>query len=58
VVGGLGIGVATDWALLRLEEAISREAFEAEILAAIDAAEAEALAGLGVAGPGAAPAPR
>lgn len=46
VIGGLALGVATDYALIRIEEAVSREAFAAEILAAIDEAEAELLAGL------------
>lgn len=47
VIGGLALGVATDYALLRIEEGVSRDAFEAEILAALDAAEAELLASLG-----------
>jgi hypothetical protein len=46
VLGGLAVGVATDYALLEIEEAVSREAFEAEIVAALDAAEAELLASL------------
>jgi hypothetical protein len=35
--------VATDYALIRIEEMVSREEFEAQILAAIDEAEAELL---------------
>jgi phage tail tape-measure protein len=46
VVGGLGTWIATDYVLLGLEEALSRERFEAEILTAIDEAEAEFLASL------------
>ncbi len=46
VVGAVGAWVATDYVLLELEEAISREAFEREILDAIDQAEAEFLASL------------
>lgn len=46
VMGGLAVGVATDYALLEIEEAVSREAFEAEIMAALDAAEREFLAAL------------
>ncbi|EPX83097.1 hypothetical protein ruthe_02714 [Rubellimicrobium thermophilum DSM 16684] len=57
IAGGLAIGVATDWALLRLDEMISREAFEAEILSAIDEAERELLAAIGVL-PDAAPRPQ
>jgi hypothetical protein len=47
VVGGVGAWIATDYALLALDEAASREGFEREILAAIDEAEAEFLASLG-----------
>ncbi len=46
VLGGLAIGVASDYALLELEEAVSRGDFEAQILSAIDEAEAEVLATL------------
>ncbi|TNC51540.1 hypothetical protein FHG66_05080 [Rubellimicrobium rubrum] len=46
VLGGLAIGVAADYALLELEEAVSRPDFEAQILAAIDEAEAELRASL------------
>ena len=46
VLGGLAVAVATDYALLEIEEAVSREAFGAEILASLDAAEAELLASL------------
>jgi hypothetical protein len=46
VMGGLAIGVATDYALLELDEAVSRDDFEAQILAAIDEAEAEFRAAL------------
>lgn len=46
VLGGIGAWIATDYVLLGLEEALSRESFEAEIRAAIDEAEAEFLASL------------
>jgi hypothetical protein len=45
-VGGLVVGVGADFLLLKLEEELSRDAFQAEILEAIDAAEAEFLAAL------------
>jgi hypothetical protein len=45
--GRRGAWIATDYALLALDEAASREGFEREILAAIDEAEAEFLASLG-----------
>ena len=43
VLGGLAIGVATDYALIRIEEVVSRDEFEAEILLAIDEAQTELL---------------
>lgn len=46
VVGGVSAWIATDALLLALEEAVSREGFEAEILLAIHEAEAEFLASL------------
>jgi hypothetical protein len=45
-VGGLVVGVGADFLLLKLEEELSRDAFQAEIVEAIDAAEAEFLAAL------------
>ena len=47
VLGGVVAWIGTDYALLALDEAISREGFEAEILLAIDEAEAEFLTSLG-----------
>jgi phage tail tape-measure protein len=47
VLGGVAAWIGTDYALLALDEAISREGFEAEILLAIDEAEAEFLSSLG-----------
>ncbi|NAZ37318.1 hypothetical protein [Rubellimicrobium sp. CFH 75288] len=47
LVGGLAIGVATDWMLLRLEEAVSREALGTAILSALDESEAEILRAIG-----------
>ncbi|TNC74212.1 hypothetical protein [Rubellimicrobium roseum] len=47
VAGGLAIGVATDYALIEIEEAVSRDAFEAEIIRSIDEAEAAFLANFG-----------
>jgi hypothetical protein len=46
VLGGIGVGVAVDAALVELDEAVTRDAFEAELLGAIGAAEAELLAAL------------
>jgi hypothetical protein len=43
VLGGFAVGVATDYALIRVEELVSRDEFEAEIRRAIDEAEAELL---------------
>jgi chromosome condensin MukBEF MukE localization factor len=43
-VGGLLVMVGTDAVLLEIEEAVSRDAFEADIRAALDEAEAETLA--------------
>lgn len=43
VLGALALGVATDYSLIEVEEMVSRQAFEDEILLAIDEAEAELL---------------
>jgi hypothetical protein len=43
VLGGLALGVATDYALIRVEELVSRDEFEAQIMSAIDEAEADLL---------------
>jgi hypothetical protein len=43
---GLGTTIATDWALLSLEEAVNRDEFRASLLAAIEEARAEALESL------------
>jgi hypothetical protein len=45
-IGGIAVGVGADYLLLKLEEELSREEFQAEIIAAIDAAEADFLAAL------------
>lgn len=49
VVGGVAVMLGVDFTLIKLEEEISREGFAAEILAAIDATEAEFLAAIGAA---------
>jgi hypothetical protein len=46
VIGGLALGLGVDYALLGLEEAIGREEFRSELLAAIDEAREEFLATL------------
>lgn len=43
VVGGAAVMFGVDWTLLQLEEAISRDEFRADLLAAIDLAEADLL---------------
>jgi hypothetical protein len=48
IVGGAAIWVGVDFLALKLEEEIGREAFEADLLAAIDAAEASLLAEFGL----------
>ncbi|MCR8724711.1 hypothetical protein [Frigidibacter sp. ROC022] len=48
IVGGVGVMVGVDFLALKLEEEISRSAFEADLLAAIDAAEADARRSLGL----------
>ncbi|MCC7320581.1 MAG: hypothetical protein IT542_06330 [Rubellimicrobium sp.] len=45
-IGFIGAWIGTDYLLLRLDEAVSRADFEAEILSAIDATEAEFIAAL------------
>jgi hypothetical protein len=47
IVGGLGVGLGVDYAVLKLEEALSRETNRAGIIAAIDAKEAELRRDLG-----------
>lgn len=49
IVGGAAVMVGVDFAMIKLEEEISRDAFEAEILAAIDATETELMQELGLA---------
>ena len=44
IVGGIAAMVGVDYGLLKLDEAVSREAFQAEIIAAINESEAEFLA--------------
>ncbi len=44
--GGILMGVGVDYLLLKLEEELSREQFQAEIVAAIDEAETEFMASL------------
>ncbi len=48
VVGALATGVTVEYLILKLEEQISRSAFQDQILSAINAAEADFLAGLSV----------
>jgi hypothetical protein len=51
IVGGAAVMFGVDFALLKLEEEISRADFEVEIIASIDAAEAELLGELGLSMP-------
>jgi len=44
IAGGVAVWIGVDYAMLRLEEEISRDAFEADILAAIAQTEAEIMA--------------
>ena len=44
IVGGIAAMVGVDYGLLKLDEAVLREAFQAEIIAAINESEAEFLA--------------
>ncbi len=46
IMGGAAVWIGVDYTMLRLEEEISRDAFEADILAAISATEAEIMAAL------------
>lgn len=48
LVGGIAVMLGVDFTLLKLDEAVSREAFDAEIMAAIDLSEAEMLSALGL----------
>lgn len=48
VVGALATGVTVEYLILKLEEQISRSAFQDQILSAINEAEADFLAGLSV----------
>jgi hypothetical protein len=48
LAGGLAVMVGVDFTLLKLDEAVSRTQFEAEIMAAIDAAEDEMRQELGL----------
>lgn len=47
LIGGVAVGVSVDKLLIELEEAMNREKFKREILAAIEEARAEFKAGLG-----------
>lgn len=47
IVGGAAVMLGVDFTLIKLEEEISRAGFEAEIVAAIDATEAEFMAAIG-----------
>lgn len=49
LVGGAAVMVGVDFTLIKLEEAVSRDGFQTEILAAIDQTEAELLTALGLA---------
>jgi hypothetical protein len=48
IAGGIAVMLGVDFTLLKLDEEISRSDFEAEIIASIDAAEAELLVQLGI----------
>ncbi len=48
IIGGIGVAVGTDYLVLKLEEALSREANRAAILSAIDANEAATRATAGL----------
>ncbi len=48
VAGGIAVMLGVDFALLKLDEAVSRKEFEAEIIHAIDEAESDLLAELGL----------
>jgi hypothetical protein len=49
IAGGVAVMLGVDFTILKLDEAVSRDAFEAEIMAAIDASEADMLEALGLA---------
>jgi len=48
IAGGVAVTLGVDFGILKLEEAVSRAAFEADLMAAIDATEAEMMAQLGL----------
>ena len=48
IAGGIAVMLGVDFALLKLDEELSRTDFETEIMAAIDSAESELLAQLGL----------